>query len=349
METFFIPQTENNFLKLERPIVFFDLETTGKVPLTDRIVEIYAVKLNIDGVQEELHHLINPTIPISAGAIEAHGITDEMVADKPTFKDLGEEIAAFFQGCDLGGYNIKKYDVRMLMEEFHRCKKYPINYNEVKLVDAMGIYHSKEKRDLSAALRFYCQKEHADAHSAKSDVLATIDILKRQLLMYEDLEPNTSFLHDFLNAGDNVDFAGKFIRDEEGRIILNFGMHKGKEACSEPDYLKWMYEKGEFAVDTKMVAKKIYMNCKWEGEINSWLQVNKIHVNLSTLSALYTTLKFGNNIFPFSVDGNEGKVTINYLIEPPVQLRLVHPDAVKLMLSILDRQLRDKGHINDGD
>src|SRR5688572_4241575 len=157
--SYYIPYTskvEDPFLVLQKPIVFFDLETTGTSTATDRIVEICAIRLHPDGSRKELHHLLNPTIPISAGATAVHGITDEMVAGKPTFGDLLDELYPFFYGADLAGYNIKRFDVPMLMEEFHRYKKYPINVNEVKLVDAMGIYHSKEKRDLSAAVRFYC-------------------------------------------------------------------------------------------------------------------------------------------------------------------------------------------------
>lgn len=285
-QPFVLPITEESFLKLTRPIVFFDLETTGTTPSTDRIVEIYAIKLHVDGTRTELHHVLNPTIPISPGATAAHGFTDEMVADKPLFKDLANKLADFFQDCDLAGYNIKKYDVPMLMEEFHRCKKYPINFNEVKLIDAMGIYHNKEKRDLASAVRFYCQQEHAEAHSSKADVLATINVLKHQLLKYDDLEPNTSFLHDYLSAGNNVDFAGKFVRDQDGKIVFNFGQHKGKEACTEPEYLKWILD-NDFAVDTKMVAKKIYMHCIWEGQIKGWLALNKISEDYTLASALY--------------------------------------------------------------
>jgi DNA polymerase III subunit epsilon len=141
--SYYIPRIEDRLLKLDRPIVFFDLETTGTSPATDRIVEICAIKQLPDGSQQELHSLINPTIPISPGATAAHGITDEMVQDKPTFRDLGQELADFFQACDLGGYNIKRFDVPMLMEEFHRCKLYPIQMSEVKLVDVMSIFHSK--------------------------------------------------------------------------------------------------------------------------------------------------------------------------------------------------------------
>lgn len=333
--SYYIPQREDTFLKLEKPIVFFDLETTGTSTTSDRIVEICAIRLNPNGSREELHHLVNPTVPIAPGATAIHGITDEMVADKPSFGDLVEELAAFFEGCDLGGYNIKRFDVPMLMEEFHRLKKYPINFNEVKLVDAMGIYHSKEKRDLSAAVRFYCQKEHEGAHSARADVLATIDILKHQLLKYEELEPNTSFLHDYLSSGSNVDIGGKFIRDDKGVIVFNFGKHEGKPACTEPDYLKWMIG-GDFSIDTKMVANRIYKNCIWEKEIKEWLNKNKIFQNTATASSLYTTVKFDQEIFPFALQTEASKLTVIYLIEPSSSYTLVHQDAVETLLKILE-------------
>lgn len=337
--TYYIPQTESKFLQLEKPIVFFDLETTGTSTTKDRIIEICAVKVHKDGTQEELYHLINPTIPISPGATAVHGITDEMVADKPTFGELVEQLAVYFNGCDLGGYNIKRFDVPMLMEEFHRFKKYPIHYSEVKLVDVMGIYHRKEKRDLSAAVRFYCEREHEEAHSAKADVLATIDILKRQLLKYDDLEPNTSFLHDFLDSGNSVDLSGKFVRNEHGDIVFSFGKHQGKLACTEPEYLKWMIS-GDFPVDTKQVATRIYKNCVWENEIKNWLEENKIMQNASLASALYTTVKFGKDIHPFTTNRQNGKITITYCKEPASSYTLGHPDAESIMLKTLDGWLR---------
>jgi DNA polymerase III subunit epsilon len=337
--TYYIPQTESKFLQLAKPIVFFDLETTGTSTTKDRIIEICAIKVNTDGKQEEIYHLINPTIPISPGATAVHGITDEMVADKPTFGDLAEQLAAYFEGCDLGGYNIKRFDVPMLMEEFHRFKKYPIHYSEVKLVDVMAIYHRKEKRDLSAAVKFYCDREHEEAHSAKADVLATIDILKRQLLKYGDLEPNTSFLHDYLDSGNTVDISGKFVRNENGDIVFSFGKHQGKLACSEPDYLRWMLN-GEFPVDTKMVANRIYKNCIWENEINDWLHQNKLMQEAAVASALYTAIKYEKDIHPFTITRQDNKVTITYGTESPSSYTLVHPDAVATILKTLDGWLR---------
>ena len=204
----------------------------------------------------------------------------------------------------------------------------------------MAIFHSKEKRDLAVALKFYCDREHLDAHSAKADVQATIDILKHQLLMYEELEPNTSFLHDAFNSGENLDSKWKFKRDEIGEIVFNFGKHFGRPAASEPDYLKWMYTEGDFRVDTKMVAKKIYMNVTWEVEIKKWLEQNKILSNYATASALYATVKFKKDIFPFAITIEEGeKAIINYLIEPLYTYTFSSKEAQNILLNLLDRFL----------
>jgi DNA polymerase-3 subunit epsilon len=340
-QPYFISPKNDLFLTLERPIVFFDLETTGVNASIDRVVELYAVKVAIDGSQHELHYLINPTIPIPPAATAIHNITDEMVIDKPTFAEIADELAAFFIDCDLGGYNIKRFDVPMLMQEFYRCKKYPINFAEVKLVDAMGIFYNKEKRDLSAAVKFYCGKEHDNAHSAKADVLATIDILKQQLLRYEDLESNTAFLHDYLSSGNQVDLGGKFIRDGAGDIVFNFGKHKGEQACNHADYLKWMLD-GDFSIDTKMVANRIYKNCIWETEIKTWLEKNKILTIEATASALYATIKFSQDVFPFATTRAGKTTTVTYLKEPPDSYILQHEDAVDILIKELDNFL-EKG------
>lgn len=338
-QDFYLPPVDTPFMELQKPLVFFDLETTGANPKTDRIVELCAIKLLPDGRREELHYLVNPGMPIPPGATAVHNITDDMVKDQPLFEQLAPVLAPFFTACDLGGYNIRRFDVPLLMEEFHRARLYPINFNEVKMVDVMGIYHQKEKRDLSAAVRFYCEREHEGAHSAKADVLATIDILKHQLLRYEDLAPNTSFLHDYLSAGKIVDIGGKFSRDENGEIIFNFGKHIGKPACSEPDYLKWMYKDGDFLVNTKMVAKKIWVSCMYEKEIRHWLEGLKILENAAVASSLYTTLKFGNDVFPFALGQKEGKQMITYLNEPTSSYSFASKDAQQLMIQILEQSL----------
>ncbi|RYY41414.1 MAG: 3'-5' exonuclease [Chitinophagaceae bacterium] len=337
-QPYFIPQPAEKFLELERPLVFFDLETTGTNVATDRIVELCAIKLHPDGRQEELYQLFNPTIPIPAEATAVHGFTNEMVAKEPTFSDKAGDLADFFCNCDLGGYNIKRFDVPMLMEEFHRQKKYPVAISEVKLVDVMAIFHNKEKRDLAGAVRFYCQRDHEGAHGAKADILATIEVLKYQLLRYDDLQPNTTFLHDFLSGGRQVDVSGKFIRNEAGDIVFNFGKHIGKRAESETDYLKWMFE-GEFPVDTRMVAKRIYMNTVWKEQLRHWLAAQKVVENAALASALYATIKFGEDIFPFSTHKEGEKLTVTYLDEPPATYTFLHKDAQAILLQLLDEQL----------
>ncbi|RYD98333.1 MAG: 3'-5' exonuclease [Sphingobacteriales bacterium] len=324
-------------MELERPLVFFDLETTGTNIAADRIVEICAIKLNPDGSQAELHELINPTIPIPAEATAVHKITNEMVADKPTFAERAEAYADFFCNCDLGGYNIKRFDVPMLMEEFARIGKYPVKVSDTHMVDVMAIYHQREKRDLAAAVRFYCDRDHTDAHSAKADVQATIDVLKQQLLRYEDLQPNTSFLHNLLDDG-LVDLSRRFVRDSSGNIVFNFGKHKGKNVESEPGYLEWM-QGGDFTADTKIAIKRIQMNITWKRQLKEWLTANKILDNSAIASALYATLKFGQDIFPFSSYKERGRLTITYLNEPPAAYTFLHKDAQQILLQLLDEQL----------
>jgi DNA polymerase-3 subunit epsilon len=338
-QPYFLPKSTEQFLELERPLVFFDLETTGTNVASDRIIELCAIKLNPDGSQQEFHQLFNPTVPIPAGATAVHKITDEMVKDKPTFSELSQELCDFFCNCDLGGYNIRRFDVPMLMEEFHRSKRYPIVVKDVKLVDVMGIFHSKEKRDLAGAVRFYCEREHEGAHGARADILATIDVLKKQLLRYEDLQPNTSFLHDFLGGGRQVDPSGKFVRNEEGTIVFNFGKHFGKPAESEPDYLQWMM-KGEFTVDTRMAIKRILKNIEWKREVKQWLADQKITGNDSLASTLYTVLKNAEDIFPFQRRIDNGILTIIYSMEPPVFYTFPDKDAQDLMLQELESGLQ---------
>ncbi|GAB4093737.1 exonuclease domain-containing protein [Flaviaesturariibacter terrae] len=344
-QPYFLPKPSGKFLELERPLVFFDLETTGTSVASDRIVEICAIKLLPDGSQVELYELLNPTIPIPAGASAVHNITDDMVADKPSFAEKAAELADFFCNCDLGGYNIKRFDVPMLMEEFARLGKYPIKVSDTHMVDVMALYHQREKRDLAAAVRFYCDRDHDKAHSAKADVLATIDVLKQQLLRYEDLQPNTSFLHNLLDDG-TVDLSRRFIRDASGDIVFNFGKHKGKRAESEPDYLEWMM-KGDFSADTKIAIKRIQMNIVWKRQLSEWLAANRLTENSAVASALYATLKFGQDIFPFSTYSEKGRLTINYLNEPPASFTFVHKDAQLLLLQLLDVQLAPQRNENE--
>jgi DNA polymerase-3 subunit epsilon len=244
------------FLQLQRPLVFFDLETTGFDLDRDRIVEIYAMKMHPDGRQEEKHHIINPGIAIPKEATKVHGISNDTVIDAPFFAALAGELADFFAHCDVAGFNICNFDMPFLLREFHRCNKNPFTADDIKTVDVCTLFHKRFKRDLTSAFKFYCGKEHADAHSAKADVLATIEVLKHQLLMYTDIEPSPEAVHQHLFPVRKVDIAGKFVLNNNEEICFGFGKHEGQPAASQPDYLKWMLDK-DFSEDTKDVVRQV--------------------------------------------------------------------------------------------
>lgn len=243
-------------LQLERDLVFFDLETTG-VTLQDRIVELYAVRLAPDGSRTEVHQYINPGMPIPEDATEIHGITNDMVADKPNFAELAHELGLFFSGADLAGFNIRRYDVPLLMEEFHRCGKYPILLRNIKVLDPFVVFLRKEPRNLAAALKFYCNESHENAHSAKADVEATMKIFSRQLDVYEDLGHTVAELENYVADG----FKGldnKFKINKNGVIIYNFGKNLGKPITEDIDYLRWMYKESSMPISVRMVAGDLW-------------------------------------------------------------------------------------------
>lgn len=242
-------------LNLIRPLVFFDLETTGVNVGTDRIVEFSFLKLFPDGQEELRTTLVNPTIPIPYPSSLIHGIFDKDVVGKPTFRDLAGELKLFLDNCDLGGYNSNKFDVPLLVEEFLRAE---IEF-EVKgrnLVDVQNIFHRMEERTLSAAYKFYCSKDLENAHSAEADIKATYAILQAQIQRYENLKNDVTFLHEFSSRSNNVDFAGRIIYDKSGKEIFNFGKHKGLSVeevlRKEPSYYSWMMQ-GDFPLYTKKV------------------------------------------------------------------------------------------------
>lgn len=254
-------------LNLTRPIVFFDLETTGVNVGSDRIVEFSFLKIHPDEREEARTSLINPTIPIPFAASQVHGIFDKDVADKPTFKDFAQELKLFLENSDLAGYNSNKFDIPMLVEEFLRLG---IEF-EVKgrnLIDVQNIFHRMEERTLSAAYKFYCGKELENAHSAEADIKATYEILKAQLKRYENLKNDAKFLHDFSFRNKNVDFAGRLIYDSNGIEIFNFGKHKGLPVADvlqkEPSYYAWMMQ-GDFPLYTKKVLTEIRNRMKFGG------------------------------------------------------------------------------------
>lgn len=246
-------------LKLKRPIVFLDLETTGLNVSSDRIVEISFLKISPNGKEQWMNARVNPEMPIPPKVTAIHGISDADVADAPTFREISKNLAAFLEGCDLAGYNAIKFDIPVLAEEFLRTNN-DFNFRKRRYVDVQVIFHKKEQRTLAAAYQFYCKKELKNAHSADADTLATYEVLKSQLERYADLENDIEKLADFSSFNNNADFAGRIIMDENGVEIFNFGKHKGKpvEAVfqEEPSYYAWMMN-GDFPLYTKKVLTEI--------------------------------------------------------------------------------------------
>lgn len=240
-------------LDLKRPIAFIDLETTGVNLSTDRIVEIAIVKVSPDGSRQVKRKLINPQMPIPKATTDIHGITDEMVKDAPTFKQAGNEIKQYLENCDLGGYNSNRFDIPMLMEEFLRAGM-DVDLSNRRMIDVQHIFYSMEPRTLSAAYKFYCQKELVDAHSAEADVQATIDVLMSQLERYQQLGNSVDSILATIGEEKIVDYARRFSFDDKGVEVFNFGKFKGRPVCdvlkSEPQYYDWMM-KGDFPLHTK--------------------------------------------------------------------------------------------------
>jgi DNA polymerase-3 subunit epsilon len=246
-------------LYLRKPLVVFDLETTGVNIATDRIVEFAALKVSPGGAEEWMTMRLNPGIPISPEATRVHGITDADVANAPHFRDVARKIAAFLEGCDLAGFNSMKFDIPILCEEFLRVN---VDFDPArhKYVDVQVIFHKKEQRTLSAAYKFYCNMELENAHSSKADTAATYEILKAQLDRYPDLENDIEKLSVFSAFNNNADLAGRIIFNEEGTEVFNFGKHKGKPVeqvfREEPSYYSWMMN-GDFPLNTKQVITAI--------------------------------------------------------------------------------------------
>lgn len=246
-------------LNLGKPIAFFDLETTGIDVATDRIVEISIVKIMPNGDKEIKTKRINPTIPIPLESSKIHGIKDADVADKQTFKEVAKEFSKFIEGCDLAGFNSNKFDIPLLAEEFLRADV-DFDVSKRNLVDVQNIFHKLEQRTLSAAYKFYCDKNLDNAHSAEADTVATYEILVAQIEKYPELENNMKFLGDFSQRTNNADLMGRIVFDEKGVEVFNFGKHKGKSVQHvleiEPGYYHWMMN-GDFPLYTKKVLTTI--------------------------------------------------------------------------------------------
>ncbi|PXY01432.1 DNA polymerase III subunit epsilon [Marinifilum breve] len=246
-------------LNLKNPIAFIDLETTGINVAKDRIVEICIVKVNPNGDEEVKTYRVNPEMHIPAHASAVHGIKDEDVKDEPTFKELGKTIAKYLEGCDLAGYNSNRFDFPLLAEEFLRAD-IDFDMRKRKFVDVQTIFHKMEQRTLSAAYRFYCNKELEGAHGAEADTKATYEVLKSQLDKYDSLENDIEFLSKFSTQNKNADFAGFIIIDEKGVERFNFGKNKGKTVeevlAQQPGYYGWVMN-SDFPLYTKKILTEI--------------------------------------------------------------------------------------------
>ena len=246
-------------LQLKRPIAFIDLETTGVSLSTDRIVEIAIIKVLPDGSRQIKRKLINPEMPIPAATSEIHGITDEMVKDAPTFKQAGNEIKMFIENCDLGGYNSNRFDIPILMEEFLRTGM-DVDLSTRKMIDVQHIFYTMEPRTLTAAYKFFCEKELVEAHSAEADVDATIDVFMAQLKRYKNLGNSVDSILGVIGEDKIVDYARRFGFDDKGNEIFNFGKHKGRPVKdvlkAEPQYYDWMM-RGDFPLHTKQKLTEI--------------------------------------------------------------------------------------------
>ena len=245
-------------LQLNKPICFIDLETTGINVSIDRIVEIAIIKIAPDGSKQVKRKLINPEMPIPAGASEVHGISDDMVKDAPTFKSVANEIKQFIEGADMAGYNSNRFDIPMLNEEFLRAG-IAIDMESRKLLDVQKVFHMMEQRTLSAAYKFYCDKTLEDAHTAEADAMATFEVLEAQVQKYPQLGNTVDAIVKFTGEDQIIDFARRFIY-ENGVEVFNFGKHKGKPVSQvlkeEPQYYDWMM-KGDFALHTKQKLTEI--------------------------------------------------------------------------------------------
>jgi len=246
-------------LNLKNPIVFFDLEATGVNPNSDRIVEISYLKVLPNGQEDIKTYRVNPGIPIPKEASDIHHILDEDVADCPSFKEIGKQIARDIEGCDIAGFNSNRFDIPMLVEEFLRYD-IDIDLTKRKFIDVQVIFHKMEQRTLTAAYKFYCGKDLDGAHGAEADTRATYEVLKSQLDMYPDLKNDVQFLSEFSTFNRNVDFAGKIVLNDDDVEVFNFGKYKDKpvEEILKRDsgYYGWMMQ-GDFSLNTKNVLTRI--------------------------------------------------------------------------------------------
>lgn len=272
-------------LNLTRPLLFFDIESTGLNIPNDSIIELSFVKVFPDGIEEVKTWKIKPwdyekqcQRPIDPSASKVNGITDDMLVDCPTFYEVADEVADWLKDSDLAGFNSTKFDLPMLAEEFERVelagKKLNVDLHSPKMVDVQNIYHTMEPRNLKAAYRFYCGGEDFDnAHTAEADTLATYAVLKGQLDKYGDaLKNDVNTLSSFGNK-KSIDFAGYLIQGDDGDAVINFGKFKGKKARdvynTERSYFSWI-QNGAFMLDTKKQFAKLEQEFAMEKLKTKW-------------------------------------------------------------------------------
>lgn len=246
-------------LNLSKPICFFDLETTGTNVAKDRIVEIAVLKVYPNGNKESYTWRVNPEMPIPPQSSAIHGITDEMVANEPTFKELAPKVYALIKDSDLGGFNSNRFDIPLLAEELLRAE-IDFDLKRALSVDVQTIFHKMEKRTLGAAYKFYCGKDLENAHSAEADTDATYEVLLAQLEKYPDLKNDISFLADFSSHKEHVDFAGFITYNDKDEEIFSFGKYKGRLVTevldTDPGYFGWILG-ADFPLYTKKVLTRI--------------------------------------------------------------------------------------------
>jgi len=246
-------------LNLTKPIVFFDLETTGVNIATDRIVEISILKVFPNGNKESKTWLVNPEVEIPQGAADVHGITNEKVVTEPTFKELAGKVSEMIAGCDLAGFNSNRFDIPLLAEELMRAG-IDFDMQDRKAIDVQVIFHKKEQRTLGAGYQFYCCKELEGAHGAEADTNATYEILLAQVDKYDDIGNSVDTLSEYSTHGKRADFAGFILMNEENQEVFSFGKYKGRtveEVLTEnPGYHNWI-QNADFPLYTKKVLKQI--------------------------------------------------------------------------------------------
>lgn len=244
---------------LKKPLVIFDLETTGLNTEQDRIIEVGALKINPSGDNELFQSYVNPKMDIPLIVTDITGIDNDTVKDAPTFKEISEELYEFMNGCDFAGYNSNKFDIPLLVAEFKRSV-IKLNLDGRALIDACYIFKSMERRNLANALKFYCGEDLKNSHSAIADLQATWQVLQEQIRRYPNLSLDADVLHRASKDESSVDLANKLTRDSEDFVCINFGKHKGKRIVdlmiNEAKYLKWVMD-SDFSEDTKKHISKI--------------------------------------------------------------------------------------------